>query len=101
MKFRTYNIMNYYLFLYFFAGILQDFLVTLDWRYIANKKTGLAVLFSFLCTTVNLLVIYNILSHLDAQKSTLAIIIYAAGVATGTYFAMNFKLGFEEEKDDK
>ena len=93
--------MDYYFFLYFFAGILQDFLVTLDWRYIAKGKIRLAVLFSFLCTTVNLLVIYNILSHLDAQRSTLAILIYAAGVSCGTFLAMKFKLGFGEEKIGK
>ncbi len=89
--------MDYYLILYFFAGILQDFLVTLDWRYISKHKVKPAVLLSFLCTTVQMLVIYNILSHLDAQRSTPAIIIYAMGVATGTFLAMKFKFGLDDE----
>lgn len=93
--------MDHYLFLYFFAGVLQDFLVTLDWRFIAKHKVRPAVVFSFLCTTVQLLVIYNILSRLDSQRSVLAILIYAAGVATGTFLAMSFKLGFEEERSGK
>ena len=89
--------MDYYLILYFFAGILQDFLVTLDWRYISKHKVKPAVLLSFLCTTVQMLVIYNILSHLDAQRSTPAIVIYAMGVATGTFLAMKFKFGLNDE----
>jgi len=90
--------MDYYLIIYFFVGILQDFLVTLNWRYIAKHKIGPAVLLSFLVTITTMLVIYNILFRLDQQRSILAIIIYAAGVACGTFLAMKFKVGFDEDK---
>ena len=89
--------MDYYIILYFFVGILQDFLVTLNWRYIAKHKIGPAMLLSFLVTIVTMLVLYNILSKLDEQRSIVAIIIYAAGVATGTFLAMKFKFGFDDK----
>ncbi|OGI24290.1 MAG: hypothetical protein A3E91_01040 [Candidatus Moranbacteria bacterium RIFCSPHIGHO2_12_FULL_40_10] len=88
--------MDYYIILYFFAGILQDFLLTLNWRYIAKHKIAPAVGLSFSVTIVSLLVVYNIISRLDSQRSILAIIIYAAGIATGTFLAMKFKVGFDD-----
>ncbi|OGI17559.1 MAG: hypothetical protein A3J63_04170 [Candidatus Moranbacteria bacterium RIFCSPHIGHO2_02_FULL_40_12b] len=88
--------MDYYIILYFFAGILQDFLLTLNWRYIAKHKIAPAVGLSFSVTIVSLLVVYNIISRLDSQRSILAIVIYAAGVATGTFLAMKFKVGFDD-----
>jgi ABC-type maltose transport system permease subunit len=90
--------MDYYLILYFFVGILQDFLVTLNWRYIAKHKIGPAMLLSFLVTITTMLVIYNILTKLDEQRSIVAIIIYASGVAFGTFLAMKFKYGFDDKK---
>jgi len=89
--------MDYYLILYFFVGILQDFLVTLNWRYIAKHKIAPAMALSFLVTITTMLVIYNILSKLDEQRSIIAIIIYAAGVAVGTFLAMKFKFGFDKK----
>lgn len=88
--------MDYYLVIYFFVGILQDFLVTLNWRYIAKHKVAPSMLMSFLVTIVTMLVIYNILSRLDSQRSIMAIVIYAAGVAAGTFLAMKFKFGFDD-----
>jgi hypothetical protein len=35
---------------------------------------------------------------LDSDRSILAIIIYAAGVATGTFLGMKFKFGMEDKK---
>lgn len=88
--------MDYFLILYFFAGILQDFLLTLNWRYVAKHKIAPAVGLSFSVTIVSMLVIYNIISRLDSQRSILAIVIYAAGIATGTFLAMKFKVGFDD-----
>ncbi|PIU80559.1 MAG: hypothetical protein CO140_04060 [Candidatus Moranbacteria bacterium CG_4_9_14_3_um_filter_40_7] len=88
--------MDYYIILYFFVGILQDFLVTLNWRYIAKHKIAPAMLLSFLVTITTMLVIYNILSRLDSQRSIIAIVIYASGVAVGTFLAMKFKVGMED-----
>lgn len=93
--------MSYYLIIYFFAGILQDFLLTLNYRFIAKDKTAFAVLTSFLVTVVSMLVLYNILTKLDAQRSIIAIIVYAVGIATGTLLAMKFKYGFKEKNEIK
>lgn len=89
--------MDYYIILYFFVGIFQDFLVTLNWRYIAEHKIVPAMLLSFLVTVTTMLVIYNILSKLDSQRSIIAIIVYASGVAIGTFLAMKFKFGFDDK----
>ncbi len=78
---------------YFFAGVLQDFLFTLNIKYVAINKIILAMLTSFLITVVNLVVLYNILTVMDSQRSILAIVVYAAGIATGTFLAMKFKIG--------
>ena len=93
--------MSYYLIIYFLAGILQDFLLTLNYRFIAKDKIALAVLTSFLVTVVSMLVLYNILTKLDTQRSIVAIIVYAVGIATGTLLAMKFKYGFKEKNEIK
>ena len=84
--------MNYYLLMYFFAGVLQDFIFTLNLRFVSKERVLPAVLTSFLITVVSLLVLYSILTTLDSERSLLAIVIYAAGIATGTYLAMKFKV---------
>jgi len=87
--------MKYYYLIYFLAGVLQDFLLTLNWRFVAKDKPTAAATFSFLTTVVSLTVLYNILTQLDKQRSVVAIIIYAIGIATGTFLAMKFKPGFK------
>jgi uncharacterized protein YebE (UPF0316 family) len=82
--------------LFFLVGIFEDFLGTINMRYIAKGKVFLSVLTSFLVTIISLLVLYNILTQLDSQRSILAIIIYSLGIGTGTFFAMKFKLGFKD-----
>jgi len=82
--------------LFFLAGILQDFLGTINMRYIAKGKVYFSVITSFLVTVVSMSVLYNILTKMDSQRSLLAIVIYAAGIGTGTFFAMKFKIGFKE-----
>jgi uncharacterized protein YebE (UPF0316 family) len=81
-----------WLIIYFLIGVLQDFLFTLNLRYVAKNKIFLAVLSSFLVTVVNLLVLYNILNQLDSQRTMITIIIYALGITTGTFLAMKFKV---------
>lgn len=78
---------------YFLAGVLQDFLFTLNIKYVAVNKVILAMVTSFLITVVNLVVLYNILAAFDSQRSILAIIIYAAGIACGTLLGMKLKVG--------
>jgi uncharacterized protein YebE (UPF0316 family) len=77
---------------YFLVGVLQDFLFTVNLRYVAKNKVVLAVLTSFLVTVVNLLVLYNILNQMDSQRTFITIIIYALGITTGTFLAMKFKI---------
>lgn len=85
--------MIFSLVLYFIAGVIQDFLLTSNWRAVAKEKILYATLFSFLTTVISMVVIYNILTSLDADKSILAIVIYASGIATGTFIAMKLKIG--------
>jgi len=82
-----------YLVIFFIAGIVQDFVVTLNWRFIAKEKIALASLFSFITTVITLLVLYSILTKLDETRSIPAIIVYAVGVATGTLIAMKVRIG--------
>ncbi|MEN9390487.1 MAG: hypothetical protein RLZZ283_587 [Candidatus Parcubacteria bacterium] len=82
--------------IYFFAGVLQDFLVTLNWRYIAKEKIWPATTLSFLATVVTMAVLYNILTQLDSDRSMIAIVIYALGIAAGTFLGMKTKFGMKE-----
>ncbi len=86
--------MHYYiiLFIYFVAGALQDFLLTLNWRFIAKEKVIPAAFFSFTVTIVSMLVLYNIITQLDKETSIEAIIIYALGIGTGTILGMKMKI---------
>ena len=84
--------MFYQLILYFLAGIIQDFFLTLNWRFVTKEKPLQATAFSFLTTVTSLLVLYNILTQLDKERSIIGIIIYALGIATGTYLSVRLKL---------
>ncbi len=86
------------LIIYFFAGILQDFVLTLNWRYVAKDKILPAVIFSFLATIIYMIALYNILTKLDSERTMLAIIIYALGISVGTYLGMIFKPGLRNHK---
>ncbi|OGD57255.1 hypothetical protein A2V71_01195 [Candidatus Berkelbacteria bacterium RBG_13_40_8] len=90
--------MSWYLIIFFLAGVLQDFIATLNLRYIAKDKIFLAVSTSFFTTVIYMIILYNILTQLDSQRSIAAIISYALGIGGGTFFAMKFKLGMKEEK---
>jgi len=87
--------MSYYLSLliFFTVGIIQDFLATLNWRYVAKGKALPAVTFSFLTTVVSMTVFYDILTRLDSNKSIIAILFYSLGIGAGTFLAMKFKPG--------
>jgi len=88
--------MDYFLFLYFIAGIIQDFLWTLNIRFVAKEKIIRAAVLSFLTTVVSLIVLYNIITKLDSERSLLAIIIYALGIGIGTILGMKFKSGLKD-----
>jgi len=84
--------MNWYLIIYFLAGVLQDFIFTLNLRYVAQHKILLAMVTSFFTVVVSLAVLYNILTQLNPGNSIIAIIIYASGIAVGTFLAMKLKI---------
>ena len=88
--------MYYYLIVFYLAGILQDFLTVLLIRFISREKIIPAVVLSFVTVLISLLVIYNIITQLGTQKSIIAIVAYALGMATGTFFAMKIKKGFKD-----
>jgi uncharacterized protein YebE (UPF0316 family) len=79
--------------IYFLAGILLDFLITINQRYVIKDKILLAMSTSFFITIMSTIVLYSILSSLDPQRSIPAIIVYASGVAIGTLLAMKSKVG--------
>ena len=78
--------------IYFFAGVLQDFLFTVNLRYVAKDKIFMSVATSFLTVVVSMLALYNIVTQLDPANGIPAIIIYCLGIASGTYLAMKFKI---------
>ncbi len=82
--------------IYFAVGIVQDFFTTLNWRYVAKDRVWQAMLFSFLTTAVGMIVLYNIITQLDPNKSVTAIIIYSLGITAGTFLAMKFKVGLKD-----
>lgn len=84
--------MDFYLILYFFAGLLQDFLWTLNLRFIIKNYGILAGGSSVIATIVMMVVLYSILTRLEDERSIVAIIVYAFGVGTGTVLGMKLKL---------
>jgi len=86
------NIIFQYL-IYYFAGVLLDFLLTSNWRAVAKEKPITATIFSFATTVISTTVLYGIIATLDPSKSMIAIIIYSLGVASGTFLAMRLKVG--------
>ena len=85
-----------YLLVYFLAGVLQDFLFTMNLRYVAKNKVLLAMLVSFLVTVVNMIALYNILTQLNPNETMSAILFYAFGITAGTFLAMKFKVGLSD-----
>ena len=83
--------------IYFIAGVIQDFLLTLNWRYMAKDKAFAASLFSFLTTIISFVVLYNILTKLDQERSIVAIVVYSIGIATGTFLGMKTKIGMKDK----
>lgn len=78
--------------IYFFVGIIQDFLVTLNFRFIAKERIFLAAITSFVVTALGFLVIFDIISRVGEGSSIGAIMSYALGVGIGTIFALKLKL---------
>jgi len=90
--------MNYYIIIYFFVGLLQDFLIALYYR-LVTKNAGLSAgALSTLITIINLAVIYTILVKFSSETSILAILAYALGNGVGTYIGVKSKLGFLAKK---
>ncbi len=73
---------------YFCVGVVQDFILTLNWRYIAENRPFASAISAFLSSTVSLLVLYNILTAIKNDRSIFAIIAYTSGIGLGTYLAL-------------
>lgn len=84
--------MSYFLFLYFIAGVVQDFFFTLNMRFTAKGKAFYAGVFAALEILMIMLVFYNILSGLDEERSIVSIIVYAFGIGVGSYLGVKFNL---------
>ncbi len=84
------------LFIYFLAGILQDFLFTLNLRYVSQNNIVPAMFFSFTTSVVGFTVFYKIVTDLSPDKGLVAIIVYSLGIAAGTFIGMKFKPGFKK-----
>ncbi len=74
--------------LFYLIGVMQDFLLTLNWRFVAHGKVAAAAFFSFFNTIMSVLILYSIISQLHDAQSVPLIIFYAGGIATGTTLAM-------------
>jgi len=74
--------------IYFVVGVVQDFLWTLNVKYVSDHKILAATITSFLTTAVSMVVLYNILTRLDSERSLVAIIVYSLGIAVGTILGM-------------
>ena len=64
----------------------------------AKDKVWGASLFSFLTTIISFVVLYNILTKLDQERSLVAIVVYSLGIAVGTFLGMKTKIGKEDKK---
>ena len=84
--------MDYYLIIYFLAGTLQDFLLTLNWRFMQKDRIIPATFYSFVVNVVSMLVLYNIITRLDSERSLVAILVYSLGIGTGTALGMLTKI---------
>lgn len=80
--------MIYYYFLYFFAGVVQNFLFSLYVRSVAVKRIYLASICAFFQTLIILFVMYDIIANL---KNPISVITYALGIAVGTFLALKIK----------
>ncbi len=81
------------LIIFFLVGVLEDFLFTLNVRFVAEGKAIPAAIFSFLTTVTGMLVLYNIFVQLESQRSMLAIITYALGIGVGAMIGVKVKTG--------
>lgn len=84
--------MDFYLIIYFLIGVLQDFIWTLNMRYITKDRTILAGLSSFVGTVLTMIVLYQILTRLEETRGIFAIISYALGIGIGTVLGMRMKI---------
>jgi len=81
-----------YFVLYFVAGVVQDFLFTVNIRAIDEHRTFLAALTSFFTVFVGMVILYNIISRLNSEQSLFAIGVYCLGIAVGTAFGMKYRM---------
>lgn len=74
--------------IYFLVGVIQDIILTLNWRYISEDRALASAISAFLSALISLIVLYNIIFTIADGKNFLAVLVYAAGIGTGTYIAI-------------
>jgi len=80
------------LLIYYIAGLLQDFLFTLMFRFVSKEKAIQAAIFSFIGTMVAMVIFFDIVTRLSAEESILGIFAYALGISSGTFLAVKTKI---------
>lgn len=74
--------------IYFLVGVIQDIILTLNWRYISENRATASAISAFMSAFISLIVLYNIITTLTNGRNFLAIIVYASGIGVGTYIAI-------------
>ena len=77
---------------YFGVGIFLEFLSTLYIRFVAERHSFRAAFISFVNTILVIGIIYKLIESINTSHNFLLLIIYAAGVGTGTYLGTLLKL---------
>ena len=80
-------------FLYFIAGIIQEFLFTVNIRAIDNRNVLLAAATSFLTVSFGMVIFYNIIARFNNEQSFIAIGVYSFGIGVGTALGMKYHMG--------
>lgn len=80
--------------IFFLVGIAEDFIGTMTLRLLVAKRIVATTLCTFAITLISLAVFYGIFIKIDNDpKRFVAIVVYSAGIALGTFLAMKVKLG--------
>lgn len=79
--------------LFFVAGFLEDLISTVVLRLLLARRIYATTLGTFVMTLISLGVFYGIFVQIDRNPlRVVAIIIYAIGIAAGTFVGMKVKI---------
>lgn len=75
---------------YFATGLLLQFIATLYVIFVADKHALRATGAAFATTIISTGMIYNIIETIGADHNYTVLVVYALGIAVGTYVGMKF-----------